>query len=80
MVMELMEYGSVYDCLQNHTVKLDNLQILRILCQVAAGIQYLHMSNPPIIHGDLKSRNILLDKNLTAKVSWMCRVSNIGVE
>ena len=67
MVMELMDYGSVYDVTQNETVKLDLLQIVNILSQVTAGLQFLHLSNPPFVHGDLKARNVLLDKHLTAK-------------
>ena len=35
---------------------------------VAKGINYLHCLNPPIVHWDLKSPNLLVDKNWTAKV------------
>lgn len=34
----------------------------------ARGVNYLHHCNPPIIHRDLKSSNILVDKNWTVKV------------
>lgn len=35
----------------------------------ARGLEYLHEhSNPPVVHRDIKSSNILLDSNYNAKV------------
>ena len=34
----------------------------------AKGINYLHCLSPPIVHWDLKSPNLLVDKNWTVKV------------
>ncbi|KFK22992.1 hypothetical protein AALP_AAs54686U000200 [Arabis alpina] len=42
---------------------------LKIAIQVAHGLEYLHHGcNPPIIHRDVKIRNILLDENFEAKL------------
>ena len=43
---------------------------LQIALGSARGLAYLHeLANPPIIHRDIKSTNILLDENLDAKVA-----------
>lgn len=34
----------------------------------AKGINYLHCLSPPIVHWDLKSPNLLVDKNWNVKV------------
>lgn len=51
-------------------IKLDWKRRLRIALGAARGLQYLHDHvDPPIIHRDIKSNNILLDERLTAKVA-----------
>jgi serine/threonine protein kinase len=49
---------------------LDWIRRLKVALGVARGLAYLHeLANPPIIHRDIKSTNILLDERLTAKVA-----------
>ena len=38
-----------------------------MLVDVARGMRFLHAAAPPLLHGDLKARNILVDANLHAK-------------
>ena len=40
----------------------------RILQEIALGVNYLHNMNPPLLHHDLKTQNILLDNEFHVKV------------
>lgn len=42
--------------------------ILQICRDIAQGLRFLHTSRPPILHGDLKGRNILIDSRFRAKL------------
>ncbi|GJV53125.1 probable receptor-like protein kinase [Tanacetum coccineum] len=43
---------------------------VKVALDIARGLEYLHeRCNPPVIHRDLKSSNILLDSNFNAKIS-----------
>lgn len=42
--------------------------VRRVAFGAARGMAYLHSGNPPVLHRDLKSANLLLDESYTAKV------------
>ncbi|OQR90286.1 dolichyl-diphosphooligosaccharide-protein glycosyltransferase 48kD subunit, partial [Thraustotheca clavata] len=44
-------------------------QKFRSITSIVRGLQYLHSFQPPIIHRDLKSRNVLLDTNKGTKLT-----------
>jgi len=70
MVMEYMPNNSLDRYLQNHTPDQVTWTIrVRLAHDVAVGLHYLHTQKPPIIHADLKSLNILLDKDYRAKLA-----------
>jgi serine/threonine-protein kinase CTR1 len=48
--------------------QLDERRRLSMAYDVAKGMNYLHNRNPPIVHRDLKSPNLLVDKKYTVKV------------
>ncbi|KAG5552748.1 hypothetical protein RHGRI_010746 [Rhododendron griersonianum] len=71
LVYEFMPNGTLKESLSGKSgIHLDWKRRLRITLGSARGLAYLHdLADPPIIHRDVKSTNILLDENLTAKVA-----------
>lgn len=69
MVMEFMDNGSLYDLLRNETLFTGGEIIIQIVRDVAQGLRFLHASKPPILHGDMKAKNILIDSRFRAKVA-----------
>ncbi|KAK9743479.1 hypothetical protein RND81_03G242000 [Saponaria officinalis] len=70
IVTEYLPRGSLYRLLHRPASGevLDQRRRLRMALDVAKGINYLHCLNPPVVHWDLKSPNLLVDKNWTVKV------------
>lgn len=77
LVYEYMKNGALYDHLHDkNNVEVSSSLLnswkmrIKIALDAARGIEYLHSyAVPPIIHRDIKSSNILLDSNWTARVS-----------
>lgn len=70
IVTEYLSRGSLYRLLHRHSARenLDERRRLSMAFDVAKGMNYLHKRNPPIVHRDLKSPNLLVDKKYTVKV------------
>ncbi|CAI9097824.1 OLC1v1034323C2 [Oldenlandia corymbosa var. corymbosa] len=70
IVTEYLSRGSLYRLLHKPGARemLDERRRLCMAFDVAKGMNYLHRRNPPIVHRDLKSPNLLVDKKYTVKV------------
>ncbi|CAL4891576.1 unnamed protein product [Urochloa decumbens] len=73
LVYEYMHRGNLEDRLQGDTLGATALtwhQRLKIAIDSAHGLEYLHKScQPPLIHRDVKTKNILLSADLVAKIA-----------
>ncbi|MHA7841443.1 MAG: protein kinase [Gammaproteobacteria bacterium] len=68
LVMEYCSNGSLFDYLHSDRA-MDWGMRGRIALEVAQGLAFLHACRPPILHRDIKSHNILLDRNYSAKLA-----------
>ncbi|KAA3468647.1 serine/threonine-protein kinase EDR1-like [Gossypium australe] len=68
IITEFLPRGSLYKILHRPHSRIDEKQRIKMALDVARGMNCLHASIPTIVHRDLKSPNLLVDKNWTVKV------------
>lgn len=84
LIYEYMAMGSLYEHLHGESAKEYPLSWdsrTKIAIHVALGIEYLHYgADPPLIHRDIKSANILLSDDGYSKVAdfGLCKEAPIG--
>ena len=60
IVMEYAEGGTIFEYLQSRDSLLEEEEILQLFVQMVLSLQQVHNHN--ILHRDLKTQNIMLDK------------------
>eukprot|EP00899_Mesostigma_viride_P006497 jgi/Mesvir1/15849/Mv03397-RA.1 len=74
IVTEFLPRGSLFRLLHRQNSHLiDYKRRVRMAADVVKGMNYLHNCKPVIVHRDLKSPNLLVDKN------WVVKVSDFGL-
>ncbi|OVA15499.1 Protein kinase domain [Macleaya cordata] len=68
IVTEFLPRGSLYRILHRPNCQLDEKRRIKMALDVAKGMNCLHTSMPTVVHRDLKSPNLLVDKNWNVKV------------
>ena len=66
IVMELLETKTLKDYIEEHGA-IDNEMTLKIAAQIASALEAAHKAH--IVHRDIKPHNIVLNKNMVAKVT-----------
>uniref|UniRef100_A0A6A7GAJ4 non-specific serine/threonine protein kinase n=1 Tax=Hirondellea gigas TaxID=1518452 RepID=A0A6A7GAJ4_9CRUS len=68
LVTELLEM-SLFDLLHNTSIPLPWRIKVKMALGTARGLEFLHLCDPPILHRDLKSANILLDQHFDPRLA-----------
>ncbi|KAH6765867.1 Protein kinase superfamily protein [Perilla frutescens var. hirtella] len=68
LVVEFMSNGTLYDVLHSNSRPPNWGRRIKLALQTAKGIDVLHSLNPPVIHRDIKSANVLIDRNFNARL------------
>lgn len=72
IVTELVPQGSLSAILHNPRNKIEWKTVVSMALETAEGMAYLHGHEPPIVHRDLKSENLLID-------NWHVKVADFGM-
>jgi serine/threonine protein kinase len=77
------QYSNPCNTLENIDIMITRLDIIIYVFIIAnnEGLEYLHKAcNPPLIHRDVKTSNILLNKNFEARIAnfGLSRIFNNG--
>ncbi|CAL8997473.1 unnamed protein product [Prunus brigantina] len=73
IVVEYMPNGSLYDLLHLNSRPPGWTRRIRFGLHVAKAVHALHSSSPPVIHRDIKSSNVLIDRD------WNARLGDLGL-
>lgn len=68
MVMEFCPHGSLYDLLRSPDFVMTWELFFRFAIETTAGLAVLHKAKPGILHRDMKTLNLLVDKDYHAKL------------
>ncbi|CAI0404040.1 unnamed protein product [Linum tenue] len=71
LIYELMPNGNLQDALLHRKCPelFEWKKRFSVAVDVARGLEYLHSLDPPVIHGDVKPSNVLLDQFFSAKIA-----------
>ncbi|CAJ1971699.1 unnamed protein product [Sphenostylis stenocarpa] len=74
IVVEYMPNGSLHDLLHSTKIRPPGwTERVRFAVHLAKGIRFLHSFEPPVIHRDIKSSNVLIDEK------WNARLGDFGL-
>lgn len=83
LVMEYIEGANLYQLIRDklHEGISQWKHRLDVALQIGEGLHYIHSQNPPIIHMDLSSHNVLVryDQESNPDVKFLCKITDFGL-
>lgn len=76
IVTEYMPSGTMFDLLHIEKAALTPVDRFRLALHITEGVAYLHSQDPPVVHRDLKSPNIMVDKT---PLGWIAKIIDYGL-
>jgi len=73
LVMELCSRGSLYHVMNSVVYDFGWDRVFRFATEFLKGMEYLHSQNPPLLHRDFKSLNLLLTED------WQVKICDFGL-
>eukprot|EP01102_Stenamoeba_stenopodia_P016672 TRINITY_DN584_c0_g1_i2.p1 TRINITY_DN584_c0_g1~~TRINITY_DN584_c0_g1_i2.p1 ORF type:complete len:364 (-),score=55.04 TRINITY_DN584_c0_g1_i2:127-1218(-) len=77
LMMEYIPHGNLYDVLHDSSKQIGWRSVMKIASDIASGMSFLHNMDPPFLHRDLKTPNILL-ASLDPRASVMAKITDFG--
>lgn len=68
LITELLSKNSLWSFLDENSSRISLEVKINILFQVAWALNYMHSQSPPIIHRDIKTLNIFITQEYSAKL------------
>ena len=79
MVMECVLGGDLYQFIHNPKIQIDWQLRLKLAVDIASGMNFLHKINPPLLHRDLKSPNVLIMDHTNFQAIAIAKVADFGL-
>ncbi|CAP25717.2 Protein CBG05171 [Caenorhabditis briggsae] len=78
LIFELMD-ASLDKFIEKTDAMLSENERLDILAQICRGMSFLHTRTPPVVHGDLAARNVLIKKHPVYTKKHICKITDLGL-
>lgn len=77
-IMEFCDLGDLPTYFRKHHTVLNFYEKLKIMVECASAITFMHSRHPPIVHRDIKPKNVLM-KSICGGIEHVAKITDFGV-